>query len=446
MPPEKYTDALKRISFKAAPESTKVINLSLKNPFSETTELSLKIVGSRDSFRLPKDHQKVTLPPRSRVTIPVVFSPEKSFRIMAAQVPYITHVQVWDRKRKKLIHTYPLKAEGPGYVPAGKTRCYHHPDGSSSPPSPHNSPPSVFLTVYKPGTTRWANMDEVDYYHRVSGLESDGDILELSWSYTVPATGGGFPEGHGDGVVYTYPDGTDHFERTSTFDIDRSYRVDVRARNSEGSDHDWEWLYGKIGTGFRHACLPQDYQTPESEITTIRHFLEDIEAWLLTDDLGRLDDYVTYFNNHIMSDPAAASCRDHSFHDGGCRFVIDDFDYLTAPSGSGGLTDDMLGALRHNPLLMYTKTSTMPRGFRNDEHRIPREILCDRSVGLTSGADTRVAGEYADFTAICRELGADSLTLIHELFHYSARQNWWSEDRAFAVSYLYGDVDFWGEW
>ena len=162
-------------------------------------------------------------------------------------------------------------------------------------------------------------------------------------------------------------------------------------------------------------------------------YLDLIETSLESGVLTRMVDFCEYWNDHV-GDP---------------EYIVNfsDIDYLSGAEGHDSLTDDMLAALRSNPLIIYPRNMSMPRTFRRDAYFTGEHSLCDENVyGITYGdSDHRPAGTFADWTALCFEIGADEVTLAHELFHYAARMNWSSETRPYLISYLLAGYDPWGD-
>lgn len=96
----------------------------------------------------------------------------------------------------------------------------------------------------------------------------------------------------------------------------------------------------------------------------------------------------------------------------------DNLDRFDDPYLRGDLTDDILEAMQN--VVIYTSQEQVPTAYRDTSR------LCDPSFGVTP--------PDRSWVGICREIGADELTLLHELYHYAAADDWGSEERAFAIS------------
>ena len=85
-------------------------------------------------------------------------------------------------------------------------------------------------------------------------------------------------------------------------------------------------------------------------------------------------------------------------------------------------------------VLIYINPNTMPRGYRPgtitdpDRDALCAEVIRNGRVGHVYGKSTR------HWVSICLDIGANDLTLLHELFHYASTSNNESEARAFAIS------------
>ncbi|HEC13918.1 MAG TPA: hypothetical protein ENI80_11865 [Acidiferrobacteraceae bacterium] len=213
----------------------------------------------------------------------------------------------------------------------------------------------------------------------------------------------------GGGASNVFPTTSDTF----TMDAGRTWSFDIVAINEDGQTEDREILYSKIPVGYHAATVP-GAPVRESDLRLIRSYLEDIDRRLNDNVLTTLPGYIEEHNRRIPDDDAEY------------RFpAFGDMAYLSGGVGTGNLTDDILNAMRD--VLIYISANTLPRGYRPGTITVPeREALC--SSGAVYGISTR------EWVSICRDIGANGLTLLHELFHYASTSNNGDETRAFAIS------------
>ncbi len=425
-----------------------ICSVRIKNYSKQVKTLSLSLVGDRNVFEIPKQHWQVKIEPGAQFVVPVRFVERKPFRIMGIRAQYQVYLKWQDAQETGLFTSAPITVFAPLYAATGVTRCLHTPGNASRGlMRQHHSPPSISRTVYRAGTYYHANMGEIDHEYHVN-IEREGDWLEIDNIYPLADVG--------ETVSYGYLHSLEHCHYSRTYTIRETWWNRIYAGNADGVNSDAEQFYAKRMVGHHDACIPEDPEVPSSETRAIRDFLVDIEDWILDDNLVDFGRYVEYWNTNVREDDDASYCNEQSFDEGGCWFnrggSIPDMDYMTSRVGSGGLADDMLSALEN--LIIYTKTSHLPRTFRHDEF-FDRENsrLCEETSGITYGAITRTPGSFAEWIAICRDAGADDGTIIHEMFHYTAREHFESEDRAFLVSYLYfasrygwKPMDDWPDW
>ncbi len=408
-------------------------SIDLKNPRNVKSSFSLSLTGS--AFSIDKKYRKISLKPGASIQIPVTFSLKKTPFVMSRNARFTGRVMITGPSGMQ----YPvstLNAQGPGYVDPKKIHCCEHPPTRR--PKRHNSPPVIERTCYKSGTSRWANTGRIDQHRHITGLSEAGDTLTLSYGDMPRHPDGVIPDGGGSGTVFSHPEYRDHCESSSTFDVTYSWWDMIIAHNADGTVSDQEKFFSLSRTGYHNAKFPDDPRIVYSVFAgwkeEVNGYLEFIESSLESGVLTRMEDFCEYWNAHV-GDP---------------EYIVNfaDIDYLSGEEGHASLTDDMLGALGTNPLIIYPDNLSMPRTFRRDAFFSGENALCDEnSYGKTYGDTThRPAGTYADWTALCFGIGADELTLAHELFHFAARQNWTNESRAFLVSYLLAGHDPWGEW
>jgi hypothetical protein len=432
-----------------------VTTVRIKNHSPRALTLHLRLVGHHNDFEIPKEFRRIKIKAGAHAAIPVKFRVENPYRIMAFHARRRVYVQWRSAKETGLLMSAPVTVIGPLCVPAGAARCLHTPSTTSGRLyRPHHSPPAIMRTLYRAGTHLVANMGEVDHHYHVN-IEREDDWLEVG--YMVPPSGGGIRDSGGSGSVFRYPNALDWCESSGTFEIDLTHLHHLMSGNADDTLEDSEWFYAKRHVGHRNACIPDDRGIPDSETTVIQTFLADMEDWIRADGLVDCERYVEYWNREIRADDSNDYCNSRSFDDGGCWFnrgePFPDMSYITARVGDGGLADDMLNALEN--LIIYTMPSHLPRTFRpNDEHFDPsHSSLCATTYGITYSEDPRAPGSFGEWIAICRDGGADDGTIMHELFHYAAREHYASEDRAHLVSYFYAassfgwkPKDYWPDW
>jgi hypothetical protein len=188
------------------------------------------------------------------------------------------------------------------------------------------------------------------------------------------------------GTFTDWGGGTGPVSGTSrTYDITfgRTAAFVIGARNVDGVTTERVTAWAKTAVGYHAASTPAG-GVFESEVERIRRDLEDIDRRLR----------------------------------GGCIRDNTDLDRFGDPYLRGALTDDVLNAMRN--VLVYIGPEKLPT-----IHRTSR--LCEPGVYGVTPMDR-------SFVAICRAIDADSLTLLHELYHYAATRDNGNEEKAFAVS------------
>jgi hypothetical protein len=276
--------------------------------------------------------------------------------------------------------------------------------------------PTITISSVIPGTSIPANTGEVEVSWSVSDTPPNAATEVWLGSGTVGMEV--LPEGvftdMGGGASNVFPTTSESF----TIDINRTSFIDIHATNEDGGASDRELFFAKIRVGYHNATVP-GAPVRESDLALIRGYLEEIDRRLNDNVLTNLPDYIEEFNSRVP--------EESRFPD------FDDMDYLSGGVGTGNLTDDILGAMQN--VLIYIDAHTMPRGYRPGTITVPgRRALCEEIirdgevVGTTYGKSTR------EWVSICRDSGADDLTLLHELFHYASTSDNEDEARAFAVS------------
>jgi hypothetical protein len=441
----KDTSNVYRISTTSSAFGPETTHVTFKNSGSCPLEVKVQLTGLHDFFRISDKQRKLILAPGATATIPVTFLAGNPYRIMNIRATYKTRLVLLDCKSIQPICSIPIVATGPGYVPAHARPCYNAAStprqsvpGIRRPPGPlDDPPPSITRTVYRHGTSFVANMGEIDHDWHISHIEAPGDWVEIC--YGEAEGGDGIPSYSSWGTHFSHPEALDYVENSSTHTPAHTYDSILSAGNPDGVIRDSERLFRKLSLGHHHACMPDDFLLDRAEVSYIRDCLDDIETWLRADTLVNMGRYVEYWNTNIASDPNAAGCNDLSFDERGCLFYggspIADETYLTARVGEGGLADHLLAAMEE--VIIYTQASQLPRTYRPDEHfESSNSRLCE-APGITYGSDSRSAGTFGEWIAVCRESDASDMTIIHELFHYASAENYKLEDPAYLLSYLY---------
>lgn len=406
----------KTVSFKEGQKAT----LKILNDSPKEARIQLKLAGST-RYRIAKQDLKLTLKPHQEKAIPVTFSTvkQKGWPI-ARNVKHEAVLQIWDTSGKQLIDASFLKGRGPAFVPT--LHCLSLNGVRPRKNEKHRSPPSVFIETVIPGTSISVNTgtiqvnwdvdgaDEIYEVHGGPGAEVLPDNTATDWGeWSGPPTS----SDHG---TFTYTPGG-----TSSFGI--------TARNEDGPTYKSVVMYHTEEFGYHDTCTPAGGSIYESELDLVRGYLQSIEAKIRTDRLVHLADYIERWN--------AAAPASYQFPE-----EFDDMDYLTGRVGSGNLADDMLETMQS--MLVYLKPYTLPEGYRPGTVTDPGfRTLCE---------DGQIYGKtiwFRDYPArswlgICLELGADDLTLLHELYHLTTHKDEDIEEmKAIAVSWCCFDEIPW---
>lgn len=285
--------------------------------------------------------------------------------------------------------------------------------------------PTVTISSVIPGTSIPANTGRVEVSWSVSDTPPNAATAVWFGSGTLGTDV--LPEGvftdEGGGASNVFPATSDSF----TMDIGRTSFIDIHATNEDGGATDRETFFTKIRVGYHDATVP-GAPVRESDLGLIRGYLEEIDRRLNDNVLTNLPDYIEEFNRRIPEEHADA------------RFPnFTDMEYLSGGVGTGNLTDDILAAMQN--VLIYISANTMPRGYRPGTITRPdRRALCEEFVADDGGVARIMGISTREWVSICRDGGADGLTLLHELFHYASASNNESEARAFAISMCAYDI------
>ena len=399
------------------------VSVELLNPAARKVAVQVKKLGS-PAFQIAKKDLMISLAPKGEHKIIVKFEPDevKGWPI-ARNVKHSGLLQIWDKAGKRLIDSVVLEGRGPAFVPA--LHCL-----STSIKKPRKrksrSPPEIFLETVIPGTSLAVNTGTVEVNWSVDGA----DTIYL---------GQGYPgaEVLPDNTVTDYagwhgpPESSDH--GSFSYTPGGSIGVHVIAQNGDGNAEKSAMIYQEARLGYHDATTPAGGSIYESEVASLRGYLDTIEALIRTNRLVNLAEFIGRWN-------AAAPS--------GARLPaeFDDMEYLTGPVGTGTLADDMITAMRS--MLIYLKPNTLPLGYRPGSVTDPEfHTLCE-SYGCGGGTCTvyghtiwRSSHPDRSWVGICKEIGADELTLLHELYHYTThREGPLEEAKAVAVSWCCFDA------
>ena len=387
-------------------------SIEIKNKKKHPLSVRLVVVGS-SAIKIPKEFREITMPPGGIMRIPVSWhkvSIKKGWPI-ARRVKQRSLIQVWEGE-KVLLDSIPVITYGPLFV--DKLHCFYPIEVYEPMPLRGNSPPEITMTSFEPGTTIPKNTGTVELSWNVAGADELYDI----WSHVDAevlepgtVTGGG------------YDTSSDHVTPASysfTYTAGASLNVGLFAGNEDGEVLDGEMIYHTEEVGYHHAKCPAGGSIYTTELDNVRDMLVDIDGLLRANRLADLPAFITRWNAVVRDELIVGE--------------LEDIDYLSGRVGTGRLADDMLTAMED--ILIYLKPHTLPRGFRPST--IPpgsdRRPLCD-AVGVST----------RNWVAICTDIrvGADALTLAHELFHYASTSHNDNEMRAILISWaIFDDIPF----
>lgn len=346
--------------------------LDLRSHSAGPLRLRLEVLDESGAFTLPAKAPPLLLRPRARVRIPVTFRPRVGGVLMTRMRRYHGEARFWDVDAQRVVGQVTLVGQGPGYVPLEGLACLYDPL-PDRPAHVGNSPPVVSLRV-RP-EIGWSG-EPLHVEWSVSGADTVWEGVDRPGAEVLPAGvftdwGGGTGPAGATSRVYDTA-----FGRTTTFVIG--------ARNADGATTERVTAWAKTAVGYHTASTPAG-GVLASEVAAIRRDLEDIDRRL-----------------------RGGCIRDNT--------ALDTFGdaYLR-----GALTDDILAAMQN--VLVYIGPEKLPTA-----HQMSR--LCE------GGTVYGVTPRDRSFVAICRAIRADSLTLLHELYHYAATRDNGNEEKAVAVS------------
>jgi hypothetical protein len=383
-------------------------SIILMNQSKKELTLDIKLIGSK-TFSLPEKYKSIKVKAEGYLRIPFEFRERNVGWPIALQAKYNANIRLFSigpKNEKELLKTIKLMKTGPALVP--RLNCMQ----TLTPKAQKrgNSPPVITITSRRPGTDFPVNTGTVELAWNISGADSMDDFISYPGAEVLEP--GTFTDAYGW-------ESSDHETLSSgsyTYTPGASLFHSFEARNDDGEVHEGEALYHCTRTGYRNAKCPAGASIDTNELNQIRIYLDNIDALLRTNVLEDLSGFIEEWNRRLDErvdiDPADRE-----------RYrltIFEDIDYLSGGVGTGGLADDILASMEN--VLIYIKPYTLPRGFRPgttspDTHYICQELEGHEVYGVTPAYETP-APEYG-WISICREIGADDFTLLHELYHYA---------------------------
>jgi len=304
-------------------------------------------------------------------------------------------LQAWEKSKKpELLVSIPISAKGPVLVPQpncmiGETLEPHKKAG--------NSPPTITITAVKPGTSIPRNTNTVEISWEIEHAD------ELWAGYFHPSCEVREPNTFIDMGGWENSETVTPATYTFTYSPGATLNLVLFARNADGEVYQSEMIFYAARVGYHDARCPAGGSIDTDEMADVRAELEEVEGLLRADALHDLPTFVEEWNRD-----APPGYQFGSFDLG--------MDYLSGRVGTGSLADDILSAMQE--VLIHIKPDTLPRGHR---------------PGTTTGTDRPDAcSEYVvgrtyysfdhpdcNYLLVCRNNGADALTLLHELYHYA---------------------------
>jgi len=411
----------------------------VKNNGKKKLAIDVKLAGS-NAFVISDRYKTIEIKPSGYARIPFRFNAKRIGWPIALSAKHKTAVQIWQddpkKKIKYLLKSTILEAISPLFVPA--LHCM-----ATQPKRPFkrgNSPPVITMNAVKPGTGIPRNTETTELSWEISGADAIDDWisrpdLEVLEPGTVTGASGWECSCH-----VTLP--ADSYAYTPGSTITQT----LWARNADGEEYEHETIYAKANIGYHNAKCPAGATIYSDELDKIRDLLEDIDENLRANALENLPSFIEEWNSSLdalVDIPPEVRER--------YRLpMFDDIDYLSGRVGTGSLADDLLAAMLD--VLIYAKAYTLPRGFRPGTISEGEHSICEEYVCSEDGSMCTVMGKTAYYAAhpdcnwisICIEKGADSLTLLHELYHYCTGNG--DEMKAVAISCCCFDFiapDYW---
>jgi hypothetical protein len=404
------------------------VSAEISNPTQAKIDIRLVLAGSPE-FSIPEKYRSMTLGPGSFRRIPVNFriGPTKFGWPIALDAEHRAVVQVWSadpKQKKRLLGVLPVSARGPVLVPF--LRCLELAEPKPGEARKGNSPPTIALTVVKPGTDFPKNTGEVELSYNVENADEIGSQFLVPWPEVLEP--GQIPESTSGGHAARITPPSDTF----TYAAGGSMRFVIFARNADGQTWDAETIYQTVRVGYHRARCPAGGTIYTNELDQIRSFLQDIDGRLRSNQLEQLPDFIEEWNQALDANPEISPEAREYFR----LPHFDDMDYLDGAVGTRSLADDILAAMAD--VLIHIKASTLPRG--NRPGTTSARTLCEEWECNPEGDLCGILGKtyYSDsdpdcnWLGICLENGASELTLLHELYHYSTGSD--DEKKAWAVS------------
>lgn len=390
-----------KVSFKTPGQKQFV---QIRNESKRSLQLGLDIREQDGAFRLTEQAAETTVRAGETLRAGVIFDPRGPTGIFAASVLYRGGLTIRDLKSDTVLGVIDVKGIGPGFVPVQDWNCIVEPV-REQPARPENSPPVITLSVTPelawPGETV-----------RVSWTVTGADGLEDQvWEGSSHVFEDVWPDGtFGDWGGGTGP--TAERSRSFSFTMYRTTTFNVSAQNREGTTHAEATAWLKVRVGYRGASIPGGGVRVE-HVNRVRGWLEEVDLVLRK----------------------------------GCIRDNTNLDRFHGPEGGrylrNGLTDDILKAM--GDVVVHTSPATVPRIFRRTL-RLCQCGPCPSSPTLTCATAGQAQNQSVEggFLGVCWmpetavratcAVRGDALTLLHELYHYASRFDWYSEEKAHAIS------------
>lgn len=404
--------------------------LILRNSSKKSISITVRLAGSK-AFSIPERHSTVKIKPNGYARIPFRFQERDLGWPMALSARRSAAIQLWgeDPKSKKplLIESVLVSARAPLFLP--ELSCM-----ASRDPRPRrrrgNSPPSISMRGVKPGTDIPKNTGTVEISWEISGADEIRDYISNPGAEVLEP--GTFTDASGwECSCHETPESTSY-----TYTPGPTMIQTLWAKNADGEVYEHETVYAKADVGYHRACCPAGGTVHTDEIVAIREMLEDIDGRLRSNALedlpGFIEDWNRIIEERIGRGELPERARDYILP------AFDDLGYLSGGVGRGSLADDLLAAMQG--ALIYIKSYTLPRGWRPGtlrpgQHHICEEYECNGHTCLCMGNTAYYpADPDCNWVGICLERGADGLTLLHELYHYTTGRGGTDEYEARAVA------------
>lgn len=393
--------------------------LLLKNTGKKDVMLEVELAGSK-ALSVPEKYRTLKIKANGYARIPYRFGKTNIGWPIALSARNTAAIRLWSKdpksKKKVFVSIAIVETRSPIFVP--ELHCMET-TGMEQQARKGNSPPVITMTAVKPETSVSKNTGEVELSWEITGADEMEDYIVSPGAEVLEP--GSFTEAGGwECSCHVTPSRNSYI-----YNAGHTIIQTLHARNADGEVYEHETIYYTTSVGYHNARCPAGGTINTDELGTIRKFLEVIDDHLRSDALNDLPEFVDNWNRiieeRIERGELPESAREYIFPE------FDDMDYLSGSVGTGSLADDILSAMAN--VLIYIKSYTLPRGYRPGTLPGSRRALCDNVYGRTYYS----AGHPdCNWVAICLDIGADALTLLHELYHYATGSG--DECKAVAVS------------